>query len=62
MNFLNTLLSAAQSADKTLDIEFVPSRFLDMLPYMGKGMLVIFVIIGVIILATVLINKIFSKK
>ena len=62
MNFLNTLLSAAQSADKTLDIEVVPSRFLDMLPYMGKGMLVIFVIIGVIILATVLINKIFSKK
>ncbi len=62
MNFLNSLLSAAQSADKALEIEFVPSRFLDMLPYMGKGMLVIFVIIGVIILATVLINKIFSKK
>ena len=62
MNFLNVLLSAAQSADKALEIEFQPARFLDMLSYMGKGMLVIFVIIGVIILATVLINKIFSKK
>jgi len=29
---------------------------------MGKGMLVIFVIIGVIILATAFINKIFSNK
>lgn len=62
MNFFASLLSAAQSADKALNIEFEPSRFLDMLQYMGKGMLVIFVIIGVIILATVLINKIFSKK
>ena len=62
MNFFNTLLSAAQSADKALDIEFVPSRFLDMLPYMGKGMLIIFVLIGVIILSTIFINKIFSKK
>ena len=62
MNFFNTLLSAAQSAGTSLEIEFVPSRFIDMLSYMGKGMLVIFVIIGVIILATVLINKIFSKK
>ena len=62
MNFFNTLLSAAQSADKALEIEFVPSRFLDMLPYMGKGMLIIFVLIGVIILSTIFINKIFSKK
>ena len=62
MNFLNTLLSAVQSADKALEIEFVPSRFLDMLPYMGKGMLIIFVLIGVIILSTIFINKIFSKK
>ncbi|MBQ1263255.1 MAG: oxaloacetate decarboxylase [Oscillospiraceae bacterium] len=33
-----------------------------MLPYMGKGMLIIFVLIGVIILSTIFINKIFSKK
>ncbi len=43
-------------------IEFNPGKFVDMLPYMGIGMLVIFVIIGVIILSTLAINKIFSKK
>ena len=42
-------------------IAFNPDGFLEMLPYMGKGMLVIFALIGVIILATLLINKIFSK-
>ena len=43
-------------------IEFNPDGFVKMLPYMGIGMAVIFVIIGVIILATLLINKIFSNK
>ena len=42
-------------------LTFEPSRFVEMLPKMGVGMLVIFIIIGVIILATTLINKIFSK-
>jgi hypothetical protein len=41
---------------------FRPENFVSMLQYMGIGMLVIFVIIGVIILATMAINKIFSKK
>ena len=35
-------------------------RAVEMLRYMGIGMLVIFVIIGVIILATVAIQRIFS--
>ena len=61
MNFFASLLSAAASQE-ALDISFEPIRFVEMLGYMGKGMLVIFVIIGVIILATVAINKIFSKK
>ena len=43
-----------------MNIEF--GKFIENLPYMGKGMLVIFVIIGVIILATLAINKIFSDK
>ena len=62
MNFLASLLSAGANAENALNITFEPSRFVEMLEYMGKGMLVIFVIIGIIILATVLINKIFSKK
>ena len=41
---------------------FDPSRALEMLKHMGIGMLVIFVIIGVIILSTVAIQKVFSGK
>ena len=42
-------------------LDFNPQRALDMLSHMGIGMLVIFVIIGIIILSTVAIQKIFSK-
>ncbi len=73
MKFFNMLLNilsakasdvadAAGKGDDKLDLIFEPGRFVDSLEYMGIGMLVIFVIIGVIILATLLINKIFSKK
>ena len=41
-------------------LRFEPVAFLGRLREMGIGMLVIFVIIGVIILATVLVNKLFS--
>ena len=44
------------------ELFFRPENFISMLQYMGIGMLVIFVIIGVIILATMAINRIFSKK
>ena len=53
MNFLT---------DVTANLEFNPMAFVENLRHMGVGMLVIFVIIGIIILATALINKIFSKK
>lgn len=43
-------------------LTFEPMNFIRMLSYMGKGMLVIFVLIGVIILVTLLINKVFSSK
>ena len=67
MKFLNAILTAAtpetaEAATETVKLTFEPSKFIDMLPYMGKGMLVIFVLIAVIILVTVLTNKIFSKK
>jgi len=61
MNFFAALLNTANAAQQ-FEIDFEPARFVDMLGYMGKGMLVIFVIIGVIILATVAINKLFSNK
>lgn len=52
MNFLS---SAAMS------LNFDPMAFVENLKYMGVGMLVIFVIIGVIILATKLVNYLFSE-
>lgn len=72
MNLLSklfNLLSAAPNADLVSDtaeiasksLEWHPKDALGVLPYMGKGMLVIFVIIAVIIIATMLINKVFSK-
>ena len=58
--FMNYVLSS-QAVDGS-KLEFNPMNFVKMLQYMGIGMLVIFVIIGAIILTTMLINKIFSKK
>lgn len=66
MLFLNSAATVptigTEETGATPSIEFVPERFLEMLPYMAKGMLVIFVLIGVIILVTMLINKIFKDK
>ena len=42
--------------------EFHPIGFVENLRFMGIGMLGIFIIIGIIILATVIINKVFSGK
>ncbi len=43
-------------------MNFNPANFIKYLPQMGVGMLTIFIIIGVIILATILINYIFKTK
>ena len=58
MNIMEKITSFLSSQG----ITFEPKGFVDMLPYMGKGMLVIFILIGVIILTTLLVNKVFSKK
>lgn len=42
-------------------LEFDPMAFVDNLKHMGVGMLVIFVVIGIIILATKLVNYLFSE-
>lgn len=43
------------------DLQFDPMAFVVNLKYMGVGMLVIFAIIGIIILATKLVNYLFSE-
>lgn len=45
----------------TAALEFNPGAFLENLKHMGVGMLVIFAIIGIIILATKLVNYLFSE-
>lgn len=62
LNIFNAAAQAAPSASDEAQLSFEPAKFVEMLEYMGKGMLVIFVIIGVIILTTMLINKAFSSK
>lgn len=43
-------------------MNFNPSQFLDNFHYLVSGMLGIFLVIGIIILFTMLLNKVFSKK
>ena len=44
-----------------VNLVFNPLAFVENLKYMGVGMLVIFVVIGIIILATKLVNYLFSE-
>ncbi len=44
------------------NLQFVPKAFLDNLGYMGIGMLGVFMIIGIIIVSTYVINSVCSRK
>ncbi len=52
---MNFLTNAA------VNLQFDPMAFVKKLRHMGVGMLVIFVVIGIIILATKLVNYLFSE-
>ena len=52
MNFL---------ASTGVNLIFNPMAFVENLQYMGVGMAVIFVVIGIIILTTKLVNYLFSE-
>ena len=41
---------------------FNPMSFVYNMPYMLSGMIAIFIVIGVIIIVTTILNKIFTKK
>ncbi len=60
MNFFTTEAITGADAAGMVDLTFDPSKFVTNLQYMGIGMLVIFAVIGVIMLTTLLINKIFA--
>lgn len=60
MNFLSNILVSATSVEEP-KIFFELGNFVANLKYMGIGMLVIFMVIGIIILAISLINYLFSE-
>ena len=41
---------------------FEPMAFVENLKYMISGMIAIFIVIGIIVLVTIILNKLFSKK
>ena len=49
-------------SDAAVSLQFDPMAFIKNLQYMGVGMLVIFVVIGIIVGTTMLINWLFSDK
>ncbi len=52
----------AAGGDFFANVNVDPGRFVEMLPKLAMGMVSIFIVIGVIIIATSLLNKIFSRK
>ena len=60
MNLLSGLLLSA-TPEVIPDLFFEPGNFIYNLKYMGIGMLVIFMVIGMIILAISLTNYLFSN-
>ena len=59
MNWLTALHAAEETGTQLV---FQPMNFIENLQHMGIGMIVIFVVIGVIALTTMLINKAFADK
>ncbi len=57
-----TFLATTPEEDLSLMFMFEPMNFVRYLYYMGVGMLGIGIVIGVIILITLLLNKIFKDK
>ena len=60
LNFLTNAALAAANAEEAAQVVFNPANFVTNLQYMGIGMMVIFIVIGIIILSTKLINFLFS--
>ena len=53
---------AETTASAAAAFTFEPMNFVNNLGYMGTGMLGIFVVIGIIIVATIVINKATNRK
>ena len=64
-NVMETVETVAETVAETAQAsDFVPGvgHFVENLSYMVSGMIGIFAVIGVIIIATVILNKVTAKK
>ena len=62
LSFLTNTPPVSAGTEQTAELVFDAGQFISNLQYMGIGMLVIFIVIGVIILSTKLINYLFSDS
>jgi hypothetical protein len=62
LDFLTNTPLVSAGTEQTAELVFDAGKFISNLQYMGIGMLVIFIVIGVIILSTKLINYLFSDS
>ena len=67
MLFFKTLLAnvvgdVAENAVENMEFMFEPINFIKYLPKLGIGLVIIFVIIGILIGITMLLNRVFSDK
>ena len=60
MNFLSSIGAWFASSLGSFNVN--PQNFLNNMHYMGQGMLSIFIVIGVIIIVTYLVNKVTTLK
>ena len=60
--FNSLIYSLTSAANEAPAFDFTPEKFIENLSYMGWGMLGIFIVIGIIVASTFLLNFIFKKK
>ena len=60
-NYMNTA-AVTEAVNEASKVNFDPSKFVEYLKYMGAGMLGIFVVIGIIVVITYILNALSSKK
>ena len=61
-NAIETTLETVAETVAETNFEVDPMNFINNLSYMVSGMIGIFVVIGVIIIATLILNKVTKKK
>ena len=59
---LESVASSPETTGTSINIDFNPMNFVNNLTYLAKGLIGIFIVIGIIMLITVILNKLPSGK